>query len=385
MDLFLDTNVWLSFYHYSNDDLEELRKLAVMIDRGQVTLHVTDQVQDEFRRNRGAKFNDALKRFKTEKLNDQFPQLCKEYEHEYEQLKKSIDLYQEAKGQLLKRLVQDFAEEKLKADMIIKELFGKANKVVASLPIVQRAFWRHKRGNPPGKKDSMGDAVNWECLLEHVEDKRDLYLIADDADYRAEGSDDEFSPFLKWEWSCRKNGEVRYYRRLSSFFKEKFPDIRLATELEKGILIDELAGSPTFKATRRTLRSLAKFDDFTDDQANEILEAAIGNNQVYWLGDEPHIRKTLRRLLEPHWSSLDNEARSSFEKLFAPKPPAPPRNDPDKEVEKSINAVENYDPSDETEREISAIENYDPNERDFLIAGAGTSGQRGHSGRPMRA
>ena len=26
MQLFLDSNIWLSFYHYSSDDLEELRK-----------------------------------------------------------------------------------------------------------------------------------------------------------------------------------------------------------------------------------------------------------------------------------------------------------------------------------------------------------------------
>jgi predicted nucleic acid-binding protein len=53
--LFTDTNILLSFYHLSSDDLEELRKLIVLIDNKQIVLVLTDQVKDEFFRNRGAK------------------------------------------------------------------------------------------------------------------------------------------------------------------------------------------------------------------------------------------------------------------------------------------------------------------------------------------
>ena len=59
--LFIDTNILLSFYHLSSDDLEELRKLIALIDTGQITLVVTEQVKDEFFRNRGAKIADAMK------------------------------------------------------------------------------------------------------------------------------------------------------------------------------------------------------------------------------------------------------------------------------------------------------------------------------------
>jgi predicted nucleic acid-binding protein len=83
MNLFIDTNVLLSFYHYSSDDLEELQKLTVLISEGQVTLILPEQVVSEFRRNREAKIADALKRFTAERLNDQFPQITKDYD-EYE-------------------------------------------------------------------------------------------------------------------------------------------------------------------------------------------------------------------------------------------------------------------------------------------------------------
>jgi len=60
MDIFLDTNVFLSFYHFSSDDLEELKKLAVLAREGQVTLHLPEQVINEFRRNRANKIADAV-------------------------------------------------------------------------------------------------------------------------------------------------------------------------------------------------------------------------------------------------------------------------------------------------------------------------------------
>jgi hypothetical protein len=34
--LFIDTNIFLSFYHLSGEDLEELNKLAVLIEKGQI-------------------------------------------------------------------------------------------------------------------------------------------------------------------------------------------------------------------------------------------------------------------------------------------------------------------------------------------------------------
>ncbi|WP_435018584.1 PIN domain-containing protein [Tundrisphaera sp. TA3] len=344
MDLFLDTNIWLSFYHYSNDDLEELRKLVVLIEKEKVTLHVTDQVVDEFWRNRNAKFNDAIKKFKADRLNDQFPQLCKDYEEPYEQMRVAIRRYNEAKGLLLRRLTEDFGKEKLKADAVIKELFAKAKMNVASQAVITRAFWRHRRGNPPGKKDSLGDAINWECLLEHVEDGHDLSLIAEDVDYRMEGSDDEFSPFLEREWSSKKKGKVKYYRRLSAFFNEKFPQIKLATELEKEILIKDLAKSPTFKATRRTLRGLSQVDDLTDDQACEILEAALDNNQVYWIAEEPGVRSILTKLLALHRSALDADRVEEFDRLYA-KEKSPEMPEPAVDYGPDLQEGESTDPS----------------------------------------
>ena len=52
MNLFIDTNIFLSFFHFTKDDLEEIRKLEVLIDKKEVVLWLPEQVQDEFHRNR---------------------------------------------------------------------------------------------------------------------------------------------------------------------------------------------------------------------------------------------------------------------------------------------------------------------------------------------
>lgn len=52
VNLFIDTNIFLSFYHLSGEDLEELDKLAVLIKKKQVQLLLPRQVRDEFYRNR---------------------------------------------------------------------------------------------------------------------------------------------------------------------------------------------------------------------------------------------------------------------------------------------------------------------------------------------
>jgi hypothetical protein len=47
MELFLDTNVYLSFYKLSDDDLEELQKLAVAV-RSEGTTPVRHRVNEGF-------------------------------------------------------------------------------------------------------------------------------------------------------------------------------------------------------------------------------------------------------------------------------------------------------------------------------------------------
>jgi predicted nucleic acid-binding protein len=330
MNLFIDTNVLLSFYHLSSDDLEELRKLIVLLGENRVALHLPEQVVNEFRRNRENKIADALKRFNEERLSGQFPQICKEYE-EYSRLRKIIDAFQQTKGQLLEKITKDFRNETFKADNIISELFSRAKSISISTEVVQRAKLRYDLGNPPGKDKSYGDAVNWECLLAAVPNGEDLFFITNDGDYISETNKEDFSYFLSREWTDKKGSKIIFFRRLSEFFKDKFPHIKLATELEKEVLINGLANSGSFASTRRILRKLSKISDLTDAQLNEVVLATIINSQVSWILHDEDINGYVRQLIQGHESNIDPDNLRKLNELLDPPEPDPDalHDDPD--------------------------------------------------------
>ena len=50
INLFIDTNIFLSFYHLTSEDLEELKKLFVLIDKNEIQLFLPTQVRNELER-----------------------------------------------------------------------------------------------------------------------------------------------------------------------------------------------------------------------------------------------------------------------------------------------------------------------------------------------
>jgi len=295
MKLFIDTNIYLSFYHFTSDDLDELGKLAVIMADGTVTLYVPEQVADEFQRNREAKIAQALKQLKGQRLNLQFPQLCKDYS-EYNAMRISQKKFEQAHAELLEKLAIDISEKTLKADKTIAMLFEQSSHIPNSDELVQKARLRIEIGRPPGKKDSLGDALNWEALLATVP-RENLYFVSDDKDYCSPLRDDLFSRYLEDEWKKTKGSDLRFYKRLSLFFEDMFPTIKLSGELEKEVLIRQLAVSSSFAKTHIVVGKLSNHSGFTVDQLNAILEAYVSNNQVNWILSDPDVRGFIEWIL----------------------------------------------------------------------------------------
>jgi hypothetical protein len=310
MNLFLDTNIYLNFYHYSSDDLEELKKLAVAIKTGGISLYLTRQVKDEFKRNRESKIADALKRFGEQKLSTQFPQMCKEYD-EYKQLREAIKRYDESKDKIFQKLRLDIEAKSLGADKVISDLFERAKLFEHDDKILAAAKVRMVLGNPPGKDGSYGDAINWESLLAKMP-KAEFSLITDDKDYMSQVNDTRLAEFLSEEWQERKSAKVNFYRRLSDFFRDKFPTIRLASEMEKELAISELTSSGNFQRTHSAIAKLAKFTDFTNDEINEIVAAAISNSQIYWISEDPDVKAFMQNLVHGKEGIMEPEKLAAF-------------------------------------------------------------------------
>lgn len=304
MNIFIDTNVYLSFYHLSSDDLEELKKLVGLAREKKVTLLLPCQVIDEFNRNRATKIAEALKLLREQRRPPQLPQIARQCEG-YDGLRHAQAEYDRQFTALLERLEADIASDSLEADAVIEELFQVAYTILSTDEIVSKAQLRMELGRPPGKKGSIGDAVNWEVLLGNIPQGEDLYLVSDDGDYASPLDKSQFNPYLQGEWRASKHSAIYFYKRLSEFFQEKFQDIELATELEKDSLIQELGDAPTFADTHATIAKLSRFSDFTVPQLNNIVTAAVTNNQVYWIAKDPDVKAFLEAVLKDRERFVD--------------------------------------------------------------------------------
>jgi len=305
MQIFLDTNVFLSFYHLTSDDLEELKKLVVLAREGKVTIHLPEQVLQEFHRNRAVKIADALKRLRDHKFKLQFPQMSKAYP-EYEKLQNAQRESKKQHAELLDKIEADAGSEGLEADSVIEELFNVAKTISTTDELLSRARNRRDLGNPPGKKESLGDQVNWEALLDSVPAGEDLYLIADDGDFFSPLDGAVLDPYLHYEWEEKKESEIYPYRRLSSFFQEHFADIELASELEKDLLIQELANSESFAKTHVVISKLSRYSEFTQSQVNEIVAAAVSNEQIYWIARDEDVHQFLASVVHGREDQIDH-------------------------------------------------------------------------------
>lgn len=314
--LFIDTNIFLNLFHYSNDDLEELNKLAVLLRDKRLTLILPSQVAMEFRRNRESKIADSLKRLKEIRLALQFPQICKDYP-EYRELRKHQREFEDAHKRLMARITSDAQSKSLRADYLIGSLFERAQ-IINSTPIlIGKARERLDIGNPPGKKGSLGDAINWEALLGTVETGRDVYFISGDKDYCSDLDENKFDGFLLQEWADTKKANVHFFKSLSTFFDTHFPEIRLVVESEKDIAIRDLAQSGNFATTHSVISRLAQYADFTPAQLDAIVSAAINNSQVYWIIEDEDVSGFLKSILRGHEESIEPENLAQLKQLLS--------------------------------------------------------------------
>jgi predicted nucleic acid-binding protein len=314
--LFIDTNIYLTFYHFSSDDLEELKKLLVAVDNKKIRLYLTQQVISEFRRNRETKIADALKIFNSQKPPDQFPQICKAYE-EYEELKKLLKLFSKARAQLLEKLRNDIDSNQCGADKIINGLFDKSIKLEITEDILESAKKRVSLGNPPGSNNSLGDSINWELLLTNFPNDKDLHFITEDTkDFSSKIEKSRISEFLNLEWQENGKSKLFYYTKLSDFLRIEFPNIKLASELEKELAIDSLVNSGSFSSTKSAIKKLVYYLDFSNSEIREIIEASTTNNQIYWIGTDSIVKDFLLNIINNKEDILESKVLEEFNNIY---------------------------------------------------------------------
>lgn len=295
MKIFIDTNILLGLYHLSGPDLDELKKIIKLAENNQIEILLPQQVADEFWRNRERVILDALKVFAKTKAEQFLPNIVRLNPKSYE-LSNAVAQVNNLVMTLLNETKATIDASDLAADKIIEVLLNECQPV--SPEHVQKAILRRQLGNPPGKGDSIGDAVNWEWLLGNSSISDDLTIISDDGDFESGFSPVKPKEFLIREWEkVTGNGSLTLYKSLPEFLKAHFPHIKLSGEIDKFAAIEKLEKSPNFAATHAAITRLNQFDDFTDDDVIRLATAYGTNGQVNAIFGDSDIKNFAKKII----------------------------------------------------------------------------------------
>jgi hypothetical protein len=294
---FIDTNVLLSFYAFTQDDLTRLERLADEVDAGRFVVLTTEHVRNEFSRNRDNKIAETLKRFQ-----------------------EMSRAYSKLHGQLLKRLTQDARDRALKADQLIERFFEGATTLKITPEVVAKARLRGELNNPPGKSGSIGDAVNWELLLDYNPDDR-LFFVTDDGDFYSALDHDQPLEFLTSEWARVVGAPIGFVHRLSELPEEVPHEVLPVEDViddERDELVSALIESPNFSVTHRLIFFLRRFPSFTARQVRGLV-AALDNTQVGWISEDDDVFDFYTWLMDSHESLLTDDDLALLRNTFTPR------------------------------------------------------------------
>jgi predicted nucleic acid-binding protein len=319
LHLFIDTNIFLSFYAYTNDDVEELRKLISLIKTNQLKLYLTGQVRDEFNRNREAKLRDSLREFRKLVVSDSIPRFMEKYA--------SIKAYRDSRKNLLKAqddaIIEANKEAKqgsIGADTLFRDLSTAAGIINLTDEVYDSALRRTQLGNPPGKDHSLGDRINWEILIAQIPDGTDLHIVSKDGDF---GSPLGSAPnsFLVDEWATKKKSTLFLHDQLKPLLKEYFPHIKLAIDAEKRVAMERLINSGTFAWTHSAISGLTPFIDvLTSEDIHELVTAAEINSQIGAIITDEDVYTFFSKLLEigQAGGNINPDDQKVLQKLLEP-------------------------------------------------------------------
>ena len=157
--LFLDANVYLSFFLFGKDDLQEMEKVVALIEHEELILYTNDLLKDEVDRNRESKIAEGLNPTKKSSFGLEFPKYFSDYP-ELDDILESLKKANQGKKKLVETVENDIRKRHLRADILISSLLEKGTVLDWKLEL-EAAELRQVLRQPPGKTGSVGDAIHW--------------------------------------------------------------------------------------------------------------------------------------------------------------------------------------------------------------------------------
>lgn len=242
MKILIDTNIFHDFYRSKHESLVILDKLIENSD----SIIITEQIVNEFYRNRTKLLREVKKIFEKESNVDSFTSsfldtlpLYSEFSTlHYEYNKKRIEIKSK-----IDEIINDISIDPVANEF--KRLVDKKSNTDGLWPTSDSAVSKARRrkylGNPPSsEKYSIGDEINWEIILENTTD--DLVIVGRDKTYN-----DNFE-FLRYEFHKHTGNFINLLTtKISDAFHFIGKDMAALTEIENNQIVELRAYSEYWK------------------------------------------------------------------------------------------------------------------------------------------
>jgi hypothetical protein len=308
---YIDANVFLSFYDFTNDNINHLSELVKYIQSGALTVYLPIMTKMEYLRNRENKIATCLRTFEAERIPAGLPRLAEGYGEfaEYQALREGMA---KAKDALIKQIRSDARATTLRADKLIQDIFGQCNEIPHAEQHLRQAVLRRDLHEPPGKSNSMGDQIAWECLKAAVPDEVDIHIVSKDADWTSALDSKLASNPIQNEWKAAKRATVFTHKSLKDFLDVANLGITLQADQERYELVSSLYDSPSYASTHRLVESLSWHDDFTAEETELLCSAALTNTQVSDIIEDEDVRHFFEQLLEKNSNALHKDMKDAL-------------------------------------------------------------------------
>ena len=226
--LFIDTNIWLSFYRMETEaGLSLLRRVESISDQ----IIVCPQVEMEFKKNRQTVIKETIGKLQVTSISR--PGIFSESKAA-KAVKRNIDRVKALLGQMntrLERILEDPAAND-PVFKIFQRVYHKEDAISLDREdpvrrhIRSKALKRFLQGYPPRKNsdNSIGDAMNWEWIIHCAQKKKsDVVLVSADGDYGMTYKNKTYlNDHLKQEFNERVSSkrQLFLYTKLSEALKQ---------------------------------------------------------------------------------------------------------------------------------------------------------------------
>lgn len=204
------------------------------------------------------------------------------------------------------------------ADQLVQRFFAGAESIQITPEFVESARLRVELGNPPGKRGSIGDAVNWEALLWYRPSDQ-LFFVTDDKDFYSPLDPTQAHEFLTVEWARAVGNPIDFVRRLSALPASVPHEVLPVEDAPDGRdeLVARLVESWSFATTHQLIAQLRQIPSFTARQVRDLV-AALDNSQVGGIITDDDVNSFYRWLAETHSEYLTDSDLAALRAMLTP-------------------------------------------------------------------